>query len=486
MREVELEWIPMPDGTRLAARLFLPEDAEVRPVPAILEYIPYRRRDSTRDGDNLTHPWFAQQGYACVRLDIRGTGDSEGVIRDEYLKQEQDDAVAAIAWIAEAALVHRQGRHDGNLLGRLQFAAGRRPTARGTEGDHHRLLHRRPLCRRHALHGRLRSSPIRWPGAPASSPAWRAPPDPLMVGEERWRDMWRERLEGWEPPFITWLQHQARDEFWKHGSICENYGDVECAVFAVGGWADGYSNAIFRMLANLKCPRLGLVGPWGHKYPHNGVPGPAIGFLQEAKRWWDYWLKGSRYRDHAGTDAARLGAGKRAARLRITTCDPAIGQARPPGPARMLRNTAAGSGGIRCPRPRRAARLQQQASKAASRSPSPHRRASASMPASGAPTAWAASRRNCRSTSGRRTADRSSSIRSRWRSALTILGAPVVKLALEADQPQALVAVRLNDLRPDGSDLRVTYGVLNLTHRDGHEQPVPLEPGKSRTGARCR
>ena len=96
VREIELQWIPMRDGTRLAARLFMPEDAEVRPVPAILEYIPYRRRDSTRDGDNLTHPWFAAQGYACVRLDIRGTGDSEGVIRDEYLKQEQDDAVEAI------------------------------------------------------------------------------------------------------------------------------------------------------------------------------------------------------------------------------------------------------------------------------------------------------------------------------------------------------------------------------------------------------
>ena len=81
-------------------------------------------------------------------------------------------------------------------------------------------------------------------------------------------------------------------------------------------------------------------------------------------------------------------------------------------------------------------------------------------------------------------ADRSSSIPSRWRQALTILGAPVVKLALEADQPRALVAVRLNDLRPDGSDLRVTYGVLNLTHRDGHEKPVPLEPGRPVSGAR--
>ena len=96
----EIVWIPMSDGTRLAARLWLPENAESDPVPVILEYIPYRRRDGTRGGDDLTHPWLAAQGYACVRLDIRGSGDSEGLIRDEYLKQEQDDAVEAIAWLA--------------------------------------------------------------------------------------------------------------------------------------------------------------------------------------------------------------------------------------------------------------------------------------------------------------------------------------------------------------------------------------------------
>src|SRR5258707_11629019 len=101
VRHIETLWIPMADGTKLAARAWLPEVAERRPVPAILEYIPYRRRDGTRDGDDLTHPYLAAHGYACIRLDIRGTGDSEGVIRDEYLKQELDDAVEAIAWLAK-------------------------------------------------------------------------------------------------------------------------------------------------------------------------------------------------------------------------------------------------------------------------------------------------------------------------------------------------------------------------------------------------
>src|SRR5690606_6647173 len=89
-----------------------------------------------------------------------------------------------------------------------------------------------------------------------------------------------------------WLRHQWRDAYWKGSSVCENYQAIRCPVMAVGGWADGYTNAIFRLLQHLNVPRQGLIGPWGHRYPHKGIPGPAIGFLQEALRWWDYWLKG--------------------------------------------------------------------------------------------------------------------------------------------------------------------------------------------------
>jgi putative CocE/NonD family hydrolase len=99
--EIEHCWIPMPDGVRLSARLWMPDDAEDEPVPAILEYIPYRKRDGTRVRDDSRHRYWAGHGYACIRLDIRGTGDSEGLITDEYPLSEQEDALAAIAWIAE-------------------------------------------------------------------------------------------------------------------------------------------------------------------------------------------------------------------------------------------------------------------------------------------------------------------------------------------------------------------------------------------------
>jgi predicted acyl esterase len=62
---------------------------------------------------------------------------------------------------------------------------------------------------------------------------------------------------------------------------------------AVSGWADGYTDSVFRLLRGLSVERLGIIGPWAHEYPEVALPGPAIGFLQEAIRWWDHWLKGS-------------------------------------------------------------------------------------------------------------------------------------------------------------------------------------------------
>jgi hypothetical protein len=61
---------------------------------------------------------------------------------------------------------------------------------------------------------------------------------------------------------------------------------------------------------------------------------------------------------------------------------------------------------------------------------------------------------------------------------IEILGAPVVILEITADKPIANLIVRLCDVHPDGASLRVSYGILNLAHRDGHEMPAPLIPGR--------
>ena len=254
--------IPMPDGSTLAAKVWLPRDAEQKPVPAIIDYIPYRQRDGSVIADERTFPYFAGHGYASVRIDIRGTGDSEGLFGDEYVKQEQDDGVAAIEWIARqpwcTGSVGMIGISWGGFSA-LQVAA-RRPDA---------LKAIVTLCSTddryaddmHYMGGCLLNDTLVW--GTSCFVRMALPPDPAMVGSDSWRSIWQARLESARPTLVDWITHQRRDEFWKHGSICEDWSAIRCAVFAVGGWADGYSNAIFRMMQNLKAPRLALVGTSG-------------------------------------------------------------------------------------------------------------------------------------------------------------------------------------------------------------------------------
>lgn len=465
VRETELCWIPMSDGTRLAARLFMPADAERNPVPVILEYLPYRRRDSTRDRDDLTHRYFAARGYACIRLDIRGSGDSDGVIRDEYLAQEQDDAVEAIAWIARqpwcSGTVGMMGISWGGFNS-LQIAARRPPalkaiiTVASTDDRYADDMHYMGGC--------VITDTLAW-GTSFFVRMARAP-DPLMVGEERWREMWMERLEAASPVFATWLEHQHRDDYWKHGSVCEDFSSIDAAVFAVGGWVDGYSNAIFRLLAGLKGPRLGLVGPWGHKMPHLGAPGPAIGFLQESLRWWDHWLKGidtgimdepmlrayvqdsvppkAHYEQRSGRWVGEPSWPSPDIKNRVLWLAPhTLTDTRGREAAQVINSpeTTGMHGGEWCPYGMGGL--------------------SPELPL------------DQREEDGKSLVFDSAPLTE----ATEILGAAVVDLELSSDEPNGLVAVRLNDVAPDGTSGRVTYGVLNLTHRDSHETPTPLKPG---------
>src|SRR5262245_30823299 len=283
-------WITMSDGCRLAARLWLPTSARTKPVPAILEYIPYRRHDATIIGDTPRHAYVAGHGYACLRVDMRGSGDSDGVLLDEYLQQEQDDALEVIAWIARqpwcSGRVGMMGISWGGFNA-LQVAARRPPALKAIVTVCSTDDRYADDC--HYMGGALLLNSLSWASVMFAYNA--RPPDPLVVGE-RWRDMWFERLNGSPPLRAAWLQHQRRDDYWKHGSVCEDYGAIEAATYAIGGWADAYTNAVPRLLANLTAPAKGLIGPWAHDYPHTGRPGPQIGFLQESLRWWDRWLKG--------------------------------------------------------------------------------------------------------------------------------------------------------------------------------------------------
>ena len=282
--------IVLSDGIRLAARIWFPDDAEQDPVHAILEFLPYRFQDGTAPRDALTHPWFAGHGFAGVRVDMRGSGNSEGVLRGDYLKQEQNDALEVINWISRqpwcTGNVGMIGISWGGFNG-LQVAARRPPALKAIVS----------ICSTddryadnvHYMGGAMLCDNIAWSTYIFSLNT--TPPDPQFLGSA-WREVWLQRLNESGFWLEDWLEHQHRDEFYKHGSVCENPGDIECAVYAVGGWVDGYTNAVFRLLSTLNAPCKGLVGPWAHRYPHFASPGPSIGFLQECLRWWDKWLKG--------------------------------------------------------------------------------------------------------------------------------------------------------------------------------------------------
>ncbi|RQT14895.1 CocE/NonD family hydrolase [Burkholderia contaminans] len=290
VREVAHFWIVLKDGTRLSARMWMPEDAGMRPVPAILEYLPYRKRDGTAFVDEQTHPRLASYGYACIRVDIRGTGESDGYLDDEYLAQEQDDAVEVIAWIrAQRWCTGRVGMMGVSWGGfnALQVAA------REPEGLDAIVTVCSTVDRYaddvHFKGGNLLFENVAWGAAMMSFMS--APPDPLLAGSE-WRQKWLDRLDNMPLMVRNWLNHQDRDDYWKHGSVCENYRAIKAAVYCVGGWGDAYRNSVGKMLANLGSPTKALIGPWIHGYPHLGTPAPAIDFVLEMKRWWDYWLKG--------------------------------------------------------------------------------------------------------------------------------------------------------------------------------------------------
>ncbi len=465
VREIEHLLITMPDGIRLAARLWLPEGSEQNPVPAIFEYIPYRKRDLTRLRDGITHHYLAGHGYACIRVDIRGSGESEGVLVDQYRQQEMDDGVAVIRWLTEQRWCNGRVGMMGISWGgfnSLQIAALQPPGLKAiisvcSTDDLY-------LDNMHYMGGCLLTDNLSESTTMFSINT--CPPDPELVGE-RWREMWLERLAGSGLWLDTWLRHQCRDAYWQHGSVSEDYGAIRCPVMLVGGWADGYTNAIFRLLEHLEVPRLGLVGPWGHKYPHLGRPGPAIGFLQESLRWWGHWLKGH----ETGIMKEPL--------LRAWMQDSV------PPTTRYRQRPGRWVAESQWPSSNSVWHSYSLAPNRLARESTQRRRENVTQSVQSPLSVGLFAGKWCSYTAApdlphdQREEDGGALVYDSepLAQSLEILGAPVVELEISANRPLAMVAVRLSDVAPDDKATRVTYGLLNLSHRNGNAVPEPLEPG---------
>lgn len=452
--------ITMSDGCRLSARIWRPENSGDAPVPVILEYLPYRKRDGTTARDALTHPWFAERGYACVRVDMRGNGDSQGIMEDEYTPLEQSDCIEVIDWLAKQdwcnGNVGMMGISWGGFNGLQVAAHGPEPlkaviTLCSTVDRFADDIHYKGGC--------LLNENLGW-GATMWAYSSRAP-DPALRSD--WREMWLERLKA--EPFLPslWLRHQSRDAYWKQGSVIEDYSAIKAKVLAVGGWGDAYKNAVPQLVEALPGAK-GIVGPWVHKYPHFAIPEPRIGFLQEALRWWDRWLKDIDTGVESDPDyRAYLMDGMRPAAWVLER--PGRWIAEPTGatahlPVETLHLTNAGLAHQTAPLDATVA------------SPA-HCGASAGEYCAiwlGPEMPGDQRQDDALST----TFDTGPLVEN-----MDIVGAPRITLRVSCDKPQGQIAVRLNHIHPDGASARITYGVLNLSHRNSADNPAAMVPGKT-------
>lgn len=447
-------WITLEDGTRLAARIWWPEGDG--PWPAVLEYLPYRRGDQTSARDDSTYPAYAGEGIVGVRVDSRGNGDSQGLMEDEYEPQELADAAEVIAWIAAQdwsnGAVGMMGISWGGFNA-LQVAALRPPALKA-------VISIASTADRYAddIHykgGALLSANVYWAGTMLTYSS--RPPDPDVVGNG-WAELWRERLEAQPLLLETWLRHQHRDAYWQHGSICEDWSAIQCPVFVIAGWADGYSNTPAWIARDLGAPCWAMTGPWIHKYPHFAWPKPRVDFLGLSADWWHQWLSGEdRGVEHWPRHQAFRCEGSRPGATRpveqggwidapLETAETALRL----GEGGLLGGDAFGEVLISTPQ---------------------HCGMSGGEFFTVAPDAQ---------LPGDQRMDDGLSVC--WQTPvldapMDISGRAALRASVAIDQAQGNLIARLVDVHPDGRAALVARGVLNLCHRAGHAAPEAMVPG---------
>ncbi|PZU81895.1 MAG: peptidase S15 [Shinella sp.] len=461
---IEHVWIEMSDGVRLSAKIWLPVNATHAPVPAVLEFIPYRKRDAYAIRDHRNHAWFAARGYAGIRPDMRGHGDSEGIMLDEYSPREQQDAVEVIEWLSQqpwcSGNVGMMGLSWGGIAS--MQAAIRQPAALkaiipvGSSVD-------RYYDDGGYLVGGYPGQGLGWGGVMFGYCI--RPPDPMVVGDA-WRDMWFERLE--KTPMLAeiWLSHQLRDATWKQGSVCEDFDKINVPVLGVSGWNDCWPNTMARLLENINAPCRVVSGAYGHVYPNLGGPGPSIGFLQLALDWWDYWLKGI---DNGVMDAPLFLA------FLQDSHDPDPNPTERPGrwvgekawptlnvtnrlfglkPGVLLDDASNSCGTVTICSPMTLGL-----------------KTGEYMPISGV-----AELPQNQSGDDAQSACFDSEMLTQ---PLDLLGTTLLHLRLSSDCTSGLIAARICDVAPSGASTLISYGVLNLKQRDGREYVAEINPGEN-------
>ena len=451
-------FIPLSDGVRLAATLYLPETEA--PWPVLLEGRPYRKDDlSTGAG---TYRRLRDEGdYAVCRVDLRGTGTSEGIAAGEYLALEQDDLCEVIDWLSRQEwCTGSVGMFGTSYSGfnTIQTAMRRPPSLKAiipiyaTDDRYTDDIH---------FGGGIRKV-IEF-GYPLFMVSMNAlPPVPSLAGED-WRRLWLERVDELVPWFGS-IEEQNDGPFWRQGSLRPDYALITVPTMIVAGWADVYRNAVLRMIEHLQVPKRLLMGPWCHMSPNNSIPGPRIDLVPEMLRWWDRWLRGT---PNGVDDEPPLALFIQ----RSTAPEPDLAEMRgewrfeagwPPArlqETRLELDGAApvGSGG---------AQTEETLTVRGDVGTAAHIRGSYDPPY-GLPID--------------QRPDDAYSLLYEWpvEEELEILGNPRLEVTLRSSHPVAFVSAKLSEVHDDGTSVLVSRGILNLTHRDSHTVPEPLIPGET-------
>ena len=404
--------------------------------PAVLEHIPYRKDDLRAIQDRSQNVFLVNAGFACVRLDVRGTGSSQGIACDEYTQAEQHDGFDVVEWMGRqpwcTGAVAAWGVSYGGFTC-IQLAALRPPSLRAIAPVY--ATDDRYTDDMHFDGGALNASSL--PAYPTEMIAMNALP-PLGERDAAFDAAWLRRIEDTPAWVVAWIREQADGPYWRSGSLRPEYGRITCPVLIVAGWRDGYRSAAVRMADRLGAPWQLLVGPWAHVLPDRGRPGPAYPFLAEVARFFHRHLGG------AGTDAERprsvfwLGGHDSPARPHVRVSGEWLSSAS--WPARSSATT------LRIGRPAVAPRSVTVGVMTGQWCPPP--------PAHGQ---FLDQRRDDARSACFDTAP--------LREEVAVLGIPVARFSIRHAGPATIVSVKLNDVAPDGSSAPVTRGAVNLAPR---------------------
>jgi putative CocE/NonD family hydrolase len=454
--------IPLPDGIHLSADLFLPDGAGQ--FPCVLNYIPYRKQDASAYTGAICND-FATHGFASAIVDIRGTGESQGITLDEYTLQEQQDGCEVIDWLS------RQPWCNGNVgmwgasysgFNSIQIAMHAPPALKAivpmfaTDDRYNDDVHYYGGCL-------IGVEQVLYPAMMVTMNA--IPPYRETAGGD-WSRMWKERLDGNRPWILNWFEHQTEDDYWKPGSLKTDYASIKCPVYNIGGWADGYTNPVFRMQQHLQVPHKAMVGPWLHNAPSSGIPGPNVDFLREMRRWWAQWLRGEEtgiMQEPKMAVYIQHGAG------------PTPYEAYMPGMWRYLDNWPVEGVYEQAFYLSRPGTLTLAAGKEAE---SDAYRYQATVGA--AAGVWCAVS-GIDGMTRDQSADEGRSLTYTSRildQPVEILGAPKAILHVASTAEVAFFCVKISDISPDGASRLVCRGILNATHRNSHVHPEPVQPGE--------